>query len=373
MSIHDGKESLQNDIPVNSYTEWHPLKEVIVGSIGNLIVETDDMSFRYFFWENLQSSSLLHRKMHRVPLSVIDQCRHDLDVLVSTLSRMGISVRRPEYLNTKAKRFSSPSGWRCYSTPPYNIRDQTLIYGNKIIETPVMVRSRMYENDYLKKLFYEYFERGAKWISAPRPSLLDNSFDTSGIDSNALHLFQDRSHVLPQYEMMLDAAQCIKIGKDIVVNVNNKNHKIGVQWLRSVLPDVCIHEINIVDSHIDATLLPLKPGVLLIDQRKIPNLNKLPQGLRKWKMIKITDEDLSENYKYANKSLASKALAINVLSIDEHHVIVNKEATSIIRKLELNGFIPVPVPFRHGRLFGGGFHCVTLDVYRDGVAESYGV
>ena len=41
------------------------------------------------------------------------------------------------------------------------------------------------------------------------------------------------------------------------------------------------------------------------------------------------------------------------------------------RTPEQHGFTPIPLRHRHRRLFGGGFHCFTLDTVRDGGPEDY--
>ncbi|MEK8174880.1 hypothetical protein NKH77_54960 [Streptomyces sp. M19] len=43
----------------------------------------------------------------------------------------------------------------------------------------------------------------------------------------------------------------------------------------------------------------------------------------------------------------------------------------LMRELERHGFTVVPVRHRHRRLFGGGFHCFTLDTVREGGPEDY--
>jgi glycine amidinotransferase len=60
-----------------------------------------------------------------------------------------------------------------------------------------------------------------------------------------------------------------------------------------------------------------------------------------------------------------------VLSIDESTVMVNDACKTLIHTLEERGFTVVPVRHRHRRLFGGGFHCFTLDTVRTGGAEDY--
>ena len=52
-------------------------------------------------------------------------------------------------------------------------RDGLLVVGDEIIETPMAWRSRYFEVDAYRPLLKEYTARGAKWITAPRPSLVD--------------------------------------------------------------------------------------------------------------------------------------------------------------------------------------------------------
>jgi hypothetical protein len=67
--------------------------------------------------------------------------------------------------------------------------------------------------------------------------------------------------------------------------------------------------------------------------------------------------------------LASQSIGMNVLSLDERHVVVQDIQVPLIRDLEKHGFTPVPARWRHGRSLGGGFHCVTLDIRRDSTGD----
>lgn len=360
---------------VKSYTEWQPLEEIIVGSIFNVRTPTFDPSFRLFFNDNFADGYFFADDEFDLPNKFVEEGCEDLEEYANILRKEGIIVRRPEIVKSaEPVIFNTPYNWRGYLTPALNVRDQTMIYGSKIIETPPLIRTRSYENDLLKPLFYEYMRKGATWICAPRPMMTDKSFDLS-------YLQQQNSPNIPDlkpspydigFEMMIDAAQCIRFGQDIVVNTANANHRLGLQWLRSVLPDVRFHEISIADSHIDGRLVPLAPGKLLIDARRIPTKDMLPLVLQKWDIIPVTKDDLSEEaYEYEDISLASIAIDINVLSLDEKKVVVNAAAKGVIKLLEKHGFTPVPVRFRHGRVLGGAFHCVTLDIRRKGECERF--
>ena len=54
-----------------------------------------------------------------------------------------------------------------------------------------------------------------------------------------------------------------------------------------------------------------------------------------------------------------------MFSIDSKTVVVDKNQKEIIKILEKNNFTVVPLQLRHARTLGGGFHCVTLDLWRE--------
>jgi len=356
------------------------LQEVIVGTPYHYNTQEDDLSFRVFFHDNI-FSKYWKKGATDVDRSSIDYRRHidemaeDLDGISAVLEKEGVRVRRPALLKDLVP-FSTPY-WSSYCVPCLNVRDLTLIVGDEIIETPIQIRSRYFENDFLKPLFHEYFMQGAKWTCAPRPLLLDRSIDLSYVLSRGASAEDYRQKDSEQdfaHEMMIDAAQCLRFGRDIVVNVANENHRIGLQWLRRHLGDEYrLHDVHIADNHIDASIMPLRPGALLVNPEYIPDPSVLPEFLRKWELIEAP-EPLDGAFPIYGKDtllLASKYVDINILSIDEQRVMVNEAYTPLITVLEKHGFTPIPVRLRHRRVFAGGIHCMTLDVARNGELEDY--
>jgi N-dimethylarginine dimethylaminohydrolase len=51
--------------------------------------------------------------------------------------------------------------------------------------------------------------------------------------------------------------------------------------------------------------------------------------------------------------------------------VVDGNQPDLIRALESKGIDVLPLHLRHAQVLGGGFHCVTLDIVRDGGAEHY--
>ena len=120
------------------------------------------------------------------------------------------------------------------------------------------------------------------------------------------------------------------------------------------------------DNHIDSIVLPLRPGVLLLRHPRFRE--KLPAALQKWDVIYPPEptDNIFPQYESDDLMLTSKYIDLNVLSLDEETVLVNSLFPELVKTLEQHGFTAVPVRHRHRRLFGGGFHCFTLDTVRAG-------
>jgi glycine amidinotransferase len=62
---------------------------------------------------------------------------------------------------------------------------------------------------------------------------------------------------------------------------------------------------------------------------------------------------------------------MNTLVLDPKTVCVEASETPVMELLDKHGFEVVPVPFYEVSSFGGGLHCSTADVYREGTLEDY--
>ncbi|MFI0982561.1 glycine amidinotransferase [Streptomyces sp. NPDC021093] len=382
---------------LNSFDEWSPLKEVIVGSAENYISHERELSFDLFFHDNIandnasrsewyyprlnsRATSAAHTNGRRVPIKdryVAELCE-DLEGIADALRGLGANVLRPLDVHPTTSEIRTPA-WPASVVPPLNVRDNTLIVGDEIIETSPMVRSRYFETQLLKPVFQRYFQAGARWTVMPRPMMTDASFDLSYVREGTAG-GPTEPIVDPQaspydvgIEMMFDGAQCLRLGRDIVVNLSTAHHALAVDWLERHLEGrFRIHRVHkLSDSHIDSMVLALRPGTLLVRSEKVAE--KLPEALRGWDLI-VPPEPESDNFpRYDDDDLilTSPFIDLNVFSVDPRTVLVNEACPELMRKLEQHGFTVVPVRHRHRRLFGGGFHCFTLDTVREGGPEDY--
>ena len=377
---------------LNTYNDWDPLKEVIVGSAENYISHDRELSFDVFFHENLFRSDWAYPRLQKSSLKstaergwsikqkYVAELEEDVENLAAVLTSLGIKVLRPITLPSNAPTIAG-FGWEAPPVPALNIRDNTLIMGNEIVEMPPAIRSRYLETRLLAPAFRGYYDQGAKWTTMPRPILTDASFDLSYARDTETSLGgptepigkTETSPFDVGFEMILDGAQCLRLGRDIVVNIANENHAAAFGWLeRHWHSEYRLHRVNrMSDNHIDSMILALRPGVFLARHADIQNL--MPAPFNTWKFIvpPVPDAASFPQYDDGDLVLTSPYIDLNVLSVDEETVLVNKACTGLISTLEIEGFTVIPVQHRHRRLFGGGFHCFTLDTVRDGGLVDY--
>lgn len=376
---------------LNTYEDWSPLREVIVGSATNYTSHNRELSFELYFHDNIKDNSELYvprlntgtadgaHKPSRIKARYLEELNEDVQGIVETLESLSVTVHRPLEKDSSLSEISTPA-WSASVVPPLNLRDNTLIVGDEIIETPPMIRSRYFETQFLTSIFSSYFERGAKWTVMPRPLMTDASFDLSYAADNS----HKRGPVEPiqspgvspydvGFEMMFDGAQCLRLGRDIMVNIANRNHELGVDWLERHLDGrFRFHRVyRLSDSHIDSMVLALRPGLLLVRSEEV--IDQLPPKLQAWDRI-VAPTPTTNNfpdYDDDDLVLTSPYIDLNILSIDESTALVNDASPELMRVLEKNGITTIPVRHRHRRIFGGGFHCFTLDTVRDGGPEDY--
>ena len=377
---------------LNSFDEWSQLREVILGSAQNYVSHNREISFDFFFHDNLKirsewyyprvatslvAGSLDQDRGHAIKQRYVEELNEDLEGIAETLRTLGVTVYRPITLDPSTSQIQALA-WSAGIIPALNVRDIALILGDEIVETAPMLRSRYFETQLLAPIFGRYFREGARWSLMPRPIMTDASFDPSYAQQSVGGPMEPIQNPSPSpydvgFEMMFDGAQCLRLGRDVVVNVSTENHELGYQWLQRNFADrFRIHRIHrLSDSHIDSMVLALRPGTLLVRSNRV--IDFLPDALKRWDLIIAPEPEVNNFPTYDDDDLILTSLYIdlNILSINENTVMVNDACPELTRLLERHGFAVASVRHRHRRLFGGGFHCFTLDTVRDGGMETY--
>jgi glycine amidinotransferase len=360
-----------NQCKVHVYTEWGQLEEVIFGNSLNFNLKDIDFTFR-FLYENKDGRFREKTQVYELSEQYVMERQEDLDNLQRILEDFGVVVQRPQQLREITK-FRTPT-FEAYMTACDSVRDPFFLIGDEIIETPPTNRKRYFENFLVRDIFMDYFRSGAKWTVAPRTTLAEEHLDFSFWQDTVYDPLNALDNIEEKYEIAFDAANCLKFGRDIVMNVGTKNHELGAMWLQRHLGDQFrVHPVRLCDSHIDGNFLPLAPGKLLVNPRRMhEKYDLLPEPLKKWDMIMLEDRDLKFDYPSTHLQIASTAgMVVNALSIDEKHVLIRDNAPLTRKALERAGFEPIPIQLRHCEIFAGGIHCATVDVRRKEDLEEY--
>jgi glycine amidinotransferase len=351
---------------VNSWNEWDPLEEVIVGILDGAAALSWEIGFEAVTAvEHLDRSARYHRAHagQTIPTLQRAPAQRELDAFVALLKAEGVKVRRPDPID-HTRPISTPlwttQGGNCQANP----RDVLIVLGEEILEAPMAWRSRYFEFLAYRRLCKDYFRQGARWRSAPRPAMSERAYDydwTRGED-----------YVTTEWEPLFDAADMMRCGRDIFIQRSHVTNDFGIQWLRQHYGDQFdFHRVEFEDYraiHIDATFVPLRPGLMLVNPDR--PMKAWPEALSRkgWDFIEAPRSTLPEDHPWYH---SFRWLSMNMLSLDERRVIVEASETPTIQLLESLGMEPIPCPFRHNYKFGGSFHCATVDIRRRGRPERY--
>jgi glycine amidinotransferase len=349
---------------VNSFNEWDPLEEVIVGVVEGASVPPWHVTLKATMPAHQHEFYMKHGGKP-FPQRHVEAARKDLVEFAHILEAEGVTVRWPDVTDF-SKGFSTPdwaSTGGLYAAMP---RDALMVVGDEIIEAPMAWRSRYFEAMPYRSLLKEYFRKGAKWTAAPRPQLSDALYDYEYEEPTGEH---PGRYVITEFEMTFDAADFVRCGRDIFVQKSHVTNSLGIEWLRRHLGgQYTIHELRFKDSHpmhIDATIMPLAPGKLLANPER---MDEVPNIFKSWDILYAPRPCIPDNQ---TLYMTSKWITMNVLSLDEQRVIVEKNEEPLIKALKGWGFKPIPCSFRSFNAFGGSFHCATLDVRRRGQLQTY--
>jgi N-dimethylarginine dimethylaminohydrolase len=349
---------------ISTHNHWDPLEEIIVGRADNARVPTVDRSTMSMCYTNYNQETIKPLE-GAYPQWLIDEANEDIEQLVKTLEQAHVKVHRPAVQDT-ANEFSTPewtsTGW--YTWCP---RDLLLPFDNLMIETPSPMRARYFETRAYHNIMLEAVNDGVEWIAAPKPILSDASYQFEEIKNTPS---------LTNLEPVFDAPNCVRLGRDILFQISNTGNHMGLQWLKNVLEHrgYRVHPAEHIYSygHFDSTIIPLRPGLVLLNSTRVTPDN-CPKLFDKWDKIYFQDVApiIVPESGPGSVSPCSPYIGMNILSIDPNTVCIGNTQTSLMRELEKHKITCVPLPMRHAATLSGGFHCATLDLRRTGTLEDY--
>ena len=328
-------------------TEWSPLRSVIVGRASHSCFPhaPSHMLAATMPSEHLPS----FRPGNPFPTSLLEKADAELAHFVSILEANGIRVYRPQevdWLNVGGYTAAMP-------------RDGLLTVGNTIIEAPFSWECRHKEielayGDVLDQLAKDPLVRVVRAPKVEEPAAI-------------YRLDEHHNWAINDSRPAFDAADFLRLGKVLVGQLSHVTNLKGVEYLRSVIPEgYSVELLETTDEHamhIDATILPLRKGLLVYNPGRISEA-----ALRQHDVF--TDWQLHA-YPYAPKPrdypprfMTSGWLLLNVLSLDETRVVVEAEDKQFAEFIKQLGMEPILCPFQHVHSIGGSFHCATVDLVR---------
>lgn len=348
---------------VSSNNDWDPLEECFVGTATySRFPPVDKSTHAYCFTtEQYEDIKNIHGPVNQ---KIIDESNQDLDNLADTLKKLGVKVRRP-MVKDHSKTFSTPD-WQTTGYQTYSCRDLLLPLDNIIIDCASPMRSRYFETMAYRKFLYEVMQKGTEWISAPKPQLLDEIYQTKNLDQPSVK----------NYEILFDAANIVRMGNDLLYQVSNSGTLLGAQWLESILKPRG-YRIHIAEKfysfcHFDSTVLPLRPGLVLFNGARLTP-DRYPSIFKSWDKIYFPGDKIVDIGSSLPNGVitTSPYIGLNLLSVNEKLVICDINQTPLRRELGKHGIETIGLPMRHARSMSGGFHCVTLDTKRKGTRQDY--
>merc|ERR1712087_51190 len=273
----------------------------------------------------------------------------------------------------KTPFFESPNQY-CATCP----RDIIATVGNIIIEASMSRRDRYFEVHQYRQLVRDLWraDRNMLWKAAPKPSMEDKMYDPSwwGLSTAERYAkMHAMKFCITDEEPIFDAADMMRCGKDIFVQLSMTANAAGIEWLaRELAPHgLRVHTVrfpyDLAPSHLDCTFVPLRPGLVLTNpERPIhPDDAELFKA-DGWRFI---DAPQPNNPMRPWASQSSKWLSMNVLSVSPTCVVAEEQEHDLHALLESEGFEVIKVPFRAVYEFGGGLHCATWEIHREDKCE----
>jgi glycine amidinotransferase len=361
---------------VTSWNEWDPLKHVIVGRADGTMVQAPEIAVQ----RDWPDKGFPLGKYGLMPQEMIDKANEQLDNFAKILEGRGIRVDRPTPLDfsqtVQTPDWVQNSMFGCM--PP---RDLLLTVGNEMLEATMSYRSRWFEYLCYRPLLEQYYKEdpNMRWEAAPKPRLTERTYkkdwwkEWNSLSEEEQYRRAEKSDWIPtEVEPLFDAADVIRCGKDLFVQKSMVTNNAGINWLHRHYPDHRVHMVRyreLTPWHMDTTIVPLRAGLVLVNPVRTP-LEPQKQLFDKndWEVLEAPKSLLK---KKGSMVFCSIWLNVNLLVLDPKTVCVEASETPVMELLDKHGLEVVPVPMYDVAAFGGGLHCSTADVYRQGTCEDY--
>lgn len=302
---------------IHSFNEWDPLRAVLVGTATGANWPSHDPVFQQESTRTRWTETPV--PSGPVPQHIIDEANRELDHLATVLYNLGVEVYRPD-----DRDFVESKGMYNYCP-----RDRLLVAGTTIVDPAMLYPCRDQEIECVQDIVSQA--------------------------ERVLHMPRDQGFIL-------DAANVCRMNDNWLYLISQSGNPPAMEWLREQFPEINIEAVAFYGGvHIDSTVIPLDEGLVLFNGERV-NEENCPECLKGWDRIYVTDIVARDFYQYP---YASKWIGINMLVVRPGLVIVDAIQTALIEMLRSKGIHTIPLNLTHSRTLGGGFHCTTLDLWRE--------
>lgn len=300
----------------------------------------------------------VHRFRHETPFpdDLIAKAEAELDAFAAILKAEGIKVYRP------------PEGIDWLAENGYTgamPRDGLMSVQNTLIEACFSWSCRSREIELAFSNILDELVEDSRVTLIRRPA---SSFGDTLLDNDE---HKASKWVINNSRPAFDTADFMRFGKVIVGQYSHVTNQAGVDYIQRHLPaGYRIQMIEVDDPsamHIDATILPLREGLLVYNPTKVTEQTlRAVECLANWDLrpYPFVPRE-SQDPKDPPLFMTSPWLVLNALVLDGKRMVVEASDHRTAQWFESLGMECIPCPFKHVNSIGGSFHCATTDLVRD--------
>ncbi len=391
-------------IKINSFDEIQKLETILVGS-------TYDSSF---------FNDVKNKKIADVLKKVCEETNEDIDYFISQLKSHRINVLHasPKELGYKDSilDYVDVNGKLGYTTeekivksnliptPPLHVRDDSIIMGNKLLITDDTFEVRGYVEKFKQWFGEEQLDLRVfnKEFKFKPPLRTEEIFETGNPNSNYINNIRtDIGQMYQNQDMMLSgfcSPNLTRIGKSCIVDLWQTPDVLD--FMKNEFPQFNYKSLEI-GGHLDSIFSIIKPGLIIAGPWFKGNEHLFPgwkiiyfeysnwDNIAEWIRLKeknrgawwVPGEEKNDQFTQFTENFLvnwtgnceETIFDLNCLIIDDKHVVVNSDNSELISLLETNGINPIVCPLRNRFFWDGGWHCLTLDITRQGGQLDYGL
>lgn len=378
----------------NVWCKWHPLKTVMLGDC-----------YPVSFYRDVKND-----KIKSALTKITEETLEDLEYYEKVLKDFGCNVLRPVIdKNLSLTDFCLDNKIKNVPRAPLQPRDFQFVLGEKLYITDDDA------NGEFRKLLMEYNTQDIDDYSTVDASI-DHKMSVSeyngfaGIDWPSYEDYINDNFENVSQKIIKDIKSFgpknitpppsnTLVGIDLYLDFKSSNtSKSVIAHYQKFVPTLRVNQLNI-GGHSDGCFHTLKLGAILslFDiqhyEKTFPKWDVCYLPNQSWELVsefskmkeKVAgrwwvpgEEDNDEFIHFVETWLndwvgycEESVFDVNVLMLDERHVCISNYNETAFAFFKKHNIEPIIVPWRHRYFWDGGLHCITLDLYREGIVEDY--